>query len=116
MSAGEGGEKPGDIGSALQRERGQLQSGNPAFGAALQGGNGLGRQVQPHDRLQKRARFGVCKTEVSSSYLGQLSLRSQPGQWEEGGISARGQEEVQVRRPVLQQKGHTALNGLSGDE
>ena len=41
MSAGEGSQKRGDIGSALQRERGQLQSCNPAFRAALEGGDGL---------------------------------------------------------------------------
>jgi hypothetical protein len=51
MAAAEGGQKPGDIGSALQRERSQLQPGNPALRAALEGSNGLGGQVQPHHGL-----------------------------------------------------------------
>ena len=61
MAAAEGSEKPRDIGSALQRERGQLQASNPAFRAMLERRNGLGRQVQSHHGLQKRARLGGSK-------------------------------------------------------
>ena len=37
MAAGEGSQKPRDIGSALQREGGQLQASNPAFRATARG-------------------------------------------------------------------------------
>ena len=61
MAAGEGSEKPGDIGSAPEGERSQLQASNPAFRAMLEGGDGLGRKVESHHGLQKRARFGGAK-------------------------------------------------------
>ena len=61
MAAAEGSEKCGDIGSALQRKRRQLQTCNPAFGVALESGDGRRLQVQPHHSLQKRAHFGASK-------------------------------------------------------
>ena len=62
MTAGEGSQKRGDIGSALQRERSQLQVGNPALRAAFEGGNGRSPQVQPHHGLQKRTGLLCVKT------------------------------------------------------
>ena len=47
MAAAEGREKRGDIGSAPKRKRSQLQPGNPAFRAALEGGDGLGGRSSP---------------------------------------------------------------------
>jgi len=93
MAAAEGSQKPGDIGSALQRERGQLQPSNPAFRAALENGNGFGGQVQPHHSLQKCVHFGGFKAQVTSPDLAELPLCPQPGQWE-WGVGASGQDEV----------------------
>jgi len=93
MAAGEGREKLRDIRSALQRERGQLQAGNPAFRATLEDGNGFGGQVQPHHSLQKGVHFGGFKAQVTSPDLAELPLCPQPGQWE-WGVGAGGQDEV----------------------
>jgi hypothetical protein len=61
MTAAESCKKCGDIGSALQRKRSQLQPDNPAFRAALQGGDGFVREIQPHRFLQKCAGFCCAK-------------------------------------------------------
>ena len=46
-------------------KRGQLQAGDPAFGAGFQGEDVFRRQVQPHHLIEELGGFGRGKTQVS---------------------------------------------------
>ena len=86
------------------RERRQLQTGNPAFGARLQGGNFLRRELQTHHLFEKAGGFGGRKAQVGGAQLGQLAAGAQAGQgqlW----ILAGGDDQVQLGRQVFEQKG-----------
>ena len=104
VSAGEGPDEPGGVLSPLHRERGQLQAGDPAFGAGFQGGDVFRREVQAHHLVEKFGGFGRGKTQVGGAQLGQLAPGAQAGQgqlW----VLAGGDDQVHLRRQVLEQKG-----------
>src|SRR5260370_5733197 len=61
MTAGEGGKSACNIGSALERERGELQASNPAFCTSLQGRRLFLRQTQPHHLCEERTGLGGFK-------------------------------------------------------
>jgi hypothetical protein len=67
MIAGEGLDKSGNIPVALHRKRGELQTGNPAFGAAVQCGNLVRRERQTHHLVEKFGRFGWQKAQVGDA-------------------------------------------------
>ena len=70
--AGESPDEPGNVLVALHRERGQLQAGNPAFGARFQGGDVLRREVEAHHLVEKAGGFGGGKAQVGGAQFGQL--------------------------------------------
>ena len=66
--------KPGNILVPLHRERGQLQAGNPAFGAVFQGGDVLPpRGLRPITSVEKCGGFGGGKAQVGGAQFGQLA-------------------------------------------
>ena len=65
---------------SLQGKRGQLQAGNPAFGAGFQRGDIFRREVQAHRLVEKSGGFGGGKTQVGGAQFGQLVSGAQPGQ------------------------------------
>ena len=101
--------------SPLHGEGCHLQAGNPAFGAGLQRGNVLGREVQAHHLVEKFGGFRGGKTQVGDAYFGQLAPGAQPGQGQ-GRILAGGDDQVHLRRQVLEQKGESVVDGLGIDQ
>ena len=66
-------DEPGNILVALHGERGQLQAGNPAFGAVFQRGDIFRREVQAHHLVEKFGGFGGGKAQVGGAQFGQLA-------------------------------------------
>ena len=104
-------DEPSDILGALQGQSRQLQAGNPAFGTVFQGGDIGCREVKPHHLIEEYGGFGGGKTQVGGAQFGQLAPGAQPGQGKLG-IFAGGNDQVQLRRQVLEQKGEGLVNRL----
>ena len=64
----------------LHGKRGQLQAGDPAFGAGFQRGDVFRREAQTHHPVEKFGGLGGGKTQVGGAQLGQLTPGAQPGQ------------------------------------
>ena len=94
---------------SLHGNRGQLQAGNPAFGARFQGGDVFRREVEAHHLVEKSGGFGGGKAQVGGAQLGQLAAGAQPGQGQLG-ILTGGDDQVHLRRQVLEQKGEGLVN------
>ena len=73
VAAGEGLDETGGVLMSLHGKRGQLQAGNPAFGAGFQRGDVFCREVQTHHLVEKLGGFGGGKTQVGGTQLGQLA-------------------------------------------
>ena len=58
---------------SLQRQRGQLQAGNPAFGTVFQGGDVVDREVEAHRLIEESGGFGRRKTKIGGAQFGQLA-------------------------------------------
>ena len=58
---------------SLQGKRGQLQSGNPAFGASFQRCDILCREVEIHHLVEKAGGFGGGKAQVGGPQFGHLA-------------------------------------------
>ncbi len=121
MAAGEGLDKAGQAGgamrppAALHGDGHHLQAGDPAFGASIERSYVLGREVEVHDVVQEGRRFLGGETEVLGTQLGHLTPSTQPGQGP-GRIGTAGQDQVQLRGQVLQQKGEPIVDLPLGDQ
>ena len=104
VAAGERFDEAGGVLMSLHRNRGQLQPGNPAFGAGFQGGDVFRREVEAHHLVEKSGGFGGGKAQVGGAQFGQLARGAQPGQGELR-ILTGGDDQVHLRRQVLEQKG-----------
>ena len=80
VAAGEGLDEAGGVRSPLHGERRQLQAGDPAFGAGLQGGDVLRREVEAHHPVEELGGFGGGEAQVGRAQLGQLAPGTPPGQ------------------------------------
>jgi hypothetical protein len=67
------GQRPLHSQGPLHCKGGQLQPGNPAFGAAFQGSDIFGREVEAHNLVEKIGRFGEGETQIGRSQFGQLA-------------------------------------------
>ena len=63
----------GDILMALEGEGGQLQTGDPAFGALFQGADIVGRETQAHHYGEKCCGLSAGEAQVGGPKLGQLA-------------------------------------------
>ena len=73
MAAREGLDEARDIRAALQRERGQLQSGNPALRAGRERADLLCRKRQPHPLGEEGRCFLGAEAQVARAKLGQVA-------------------------------------------
>ena len=76
------------------REGGQLQTGDPAFGASFQRGDVFRREVEAHHLVEKFGGFGGREAQVGGAQFGQLAPRAEPGQRERRILSG-GDDQVQ---------------------
>ena len=91
------------ISLATQGVGGQLQPGDPAFGAALQKGN-IGRgQAKPHVLVEKCLRFVPGEAEVARAKLIDLLLGAHSPQ-EQRRIGAADEDQMHVGRQALDEK------------
>ena len=111
VAAGEGFDKAGGVLLSLHGKRGQLQAGDPAFGAGFQRGDVFRREVQAHHPVEKFGGFGGGETQVGGAQFGQLTPGAQPGQGEMR-ILTGGDDQVHLRRQVLEQKGEGLVDRL----
>ena len=109
VAAGERFDETGGILMSLHGKRGQLQAGNPAFGAGFQCGDVFRREVQAHHLVEKLGGFGGGKTQVGGAQFGQLTPGAQPGQGQMW-ILTGGDDQVHLWRQVLEQKGEGFVN------
>ncbi len=115
MAAAKVGQEKMWIGASLQGERRQLQSGDPALRAALEGSHSLGRYIELHRGLEKGAGFLGTELQMRSTHLAELASRAQAGK-RQGRINARRDDQVQVGQGMLQESSHGALQRFSCDE
>ena len=80
VAAGELLDEPGDVATPLQRQRGQLQPGDPALGALAQRRDEILGQVVPRRRRQQLGRLAEREPQIGGAQLGQLPPRAQSGQ------------------------------------
>ena len=113
--AGESLDEPGNVRAPPHGERRQLEPGNPAFGARLQGGNFRRRELQPHHLVEKAGGFGGGKAQVGGAQLGHLAPGAQASQGELW-ILPGGDDQVQLGRQVVEQKGEGLVDrwGIDG--
>ena len=104
MTAGEGFYEAGDVGAVAHGERRHLQPGDPAFGARLQLGNLLRRQLEPHHLIEERCCLLGRETQVGGTQLVQFAARPQPCQRQRW-IRPRGDDQVHPRWEVLDKEG-----------
>ncbi len=72
MAAGKGFDEAGNIFPPAHRKARQLEPGNPALCARLQGCNFLCGQVQPHRLVEEIRGFFFCEAQISRTNFGQL--------------------------------------------
>ncbi len=114
MTAGEGFDEGRGVITALHRERGELQARDPALGAGFEGRHLALGQGQAHDVAQKLGGFGRREAQVGGAQFDQLVAGAQPGQRQRR-ILARGDDQVQARWLMLEQKGDGAIHGSRVD-
>ena len=115
MAAGEGLDEAGGIFAALQRDGGQLQACNPALGAAFQRRNIFIRKTQAHRLVEKLGGLSGGKTQVHAAQLGQLPPGTQASQ-RQGRVLAGGNDQMQLRRRVLENKREGLVNRRRFDD
>ena len=101
--------KAGGILLPLHGKRGQLQTGNPAFGAGFQSGDIFRRETKTHRLVEKLGGFGGGKAQIGGAQLGQLAAGTQPGQGEMR-IFTGGDDQVHLRRYMFEQKGESVID------
>ncbi len=92
----------------LQCQGGQLQTGDPAFGAGFQRGDIICGELQAHRLVKKFGSLGRGEAQLGGAQFGQLSPGAQAGQ-RELGILAGCDDQVHLRRQVLEQKGERVV-------
>ena len=106
---GEAGDEAGDVVAALDRERGQLEGGDPAFGARLQRGDIPRRQVQAHHLVEVRGGLVRREAQIGGADLDELATPPQASQRQRR-VGAGRDHQVHRCGQVLQQVRHPALD------
>ena len=87
-------ERPDETGNvlvALHRERGQLQTGDLAFGAALQRGDVRRRECQPHRLGQESGRLVGGEPQIGRPEFRQFAASAEAGEGQ-GRVGAAGDD------------------------
>jgi hypothetical protein len=105
----EPGDEAGDVVSPLHRQRGQLERGDPAFGASLRCRDVARRQIEPGDVVEVGRRLLEGEAQVSGPDLDQLAARPQAGQGQRR-VLAGADHQVRLRREVVEQERHAGLD------
>ena len=103
--AREAGDEAGWVVTALERQRRELQRGDPPLGPAFQGGDVGGVEVEPDDVVEVGRHLVVGEAEVGGADLDQLATGPEPGE-REVGVGPRADHQVHLRRQVLEQERH----------
>ena len=101
--AGETGDERAGVLAALHRQRGQLQRGDPAFGACLERGDVALAQPQTHRAVEVGRGLLGGEAQVGGADLDQLTACPQLGQRQRR-VGPGGEDDVQLRRLVLEQE------------
>jgi hypothetical protein len=115
VAAGEGRQEPIRVGVTLERQPGQLQTGDPAFGASRQRRQAGRRQLQPCGIPQQRRRLFLGEAQVGGAQLSELAAGPQPRQRERR-VGAAGHHQPQRGRQVLQQEAERLVDRLGLDQ
>ena len=107
--AGEPRDEAGRVVAVAQRDRGELQGGDPALGPGLQGLDVVRVQLQPGGVGEVGGRLLVGEPEVGRADLGELPARPQPGQRQRR-VGAGADDQVHLRREVLEEERHARLD------
>jgi hypothetical protein len=107
--AGEGLDEAGNVIAPAHREGGQLEPGDPAFRPLLQGFDIFRREIEVHRLAQERRRFRCGEAQIGDAQLGHLAAGAQAGEGELR-ILAGGDDQVQLRRQVIEQEGHRLVD------
>ena len=95
--------------ASLDRERRQLQPGDPALRAGFQRADVLWRETQSDHVIEKRRGFFHCKTKLVRADFGELAAAA-PTRERQRRIGAAGNDQVHVRRKMLDKKGDALVN------
>ena len=115
VAAGERGDEAGSVFTALQRDRGELQTGDPALGPAFERTDLVGGEVEVHDLVEKAGGLGRGEAQIGGAQLGQLASGAQSGQGQRG-ILAGGDDQVHLGRQVLDQEGQRIVDRLGVED
>lgn len=113
--AREGADELACFGTSLQRQRGKLQGTSPAFRPGLKAGDVVVVEAQSHEFVEECACFLGRETKVLCANLREFAPRPETGE-RDGRVHAGGQDHVHVRRKVVEEEGHPALDAVSFDE
>ena len=113
--AGETGDEAGNVVTSLHRKRCQLQGSDPALRAGFECINVLRPQIETHDFVEVRRGLLGREAQISGADLHQISPCAKPRQRQRR-VGAGGDEQVGVRREVLQQEGYALLDALVIDQ
>lgn len=86
-----------------QRQRGELERGDPPLRPLHQGGGVLRGEAQSRHLVEVRRDLVVGEAQIGAADLDQLAARAHPGQRERR-VGAAGDHQVQPRGEVLQQE------------
>ena len=104
MGAGERRNESRRVRAPPHGKRSQLQTGDPSLGPRVQRADVVQRKTQTHCLVQKAAGFVQAEAQVGGAQLVHLSARAQARQGQRR-IFAGGDDQMQLRRQVLHQKG-----------
>src|SRR5689334_22758296 len=105
----------GTVGSVLQGQRGELQTGDPAFGSVFERRDVRRRQLEVHHLVQERRCFTSIEAQIGSAQFLQLAACAQATEWKRR-IAARGDERVSVRREALDQEAQRVVDAVLLDD
>src|SRR5438045_4493642 len=86
----------------------------PALGPRFEGGDVLGRKVQPHNLPQKGCRFLGGKTQIGGAQS-QLLLADTQARERKRGINARSKDHMHLLWQVIEQEGKSLMDGGGGE-
>ena len=107
--AGEAGDERAGVVPPLQRQRGQLQGGDPALGTTLERADVVGGQPQAHRAVEIGRGLVGREAQVGRPHLHQLTAGAQLGQRQRR-VGAGGEDQMQPRRLVLEDERHSVVH------